>query len=293
MRHFVILGSLLAAIAFAGCKGKESKSPLGYVFTHHVNTKGAKPEKGDYVLFHLTVRTADSTIMQTRDQGGPAPSFQVPKTEEEKSMYQNELQKMIYDVLSVLAKGDSVTIAYGMDTIPADQKPPALADVKEIYYDLVIIDIMKEEDYRRQQEEESKKMMVIAEEKVAFAQNVREQYYAGSNAQEVKSTASGLKYIMHEEGSGSNPKTGESVSVHYIGMLKDGNIFDQSYERGQPIDFPLGVGQVIKGWDEGIGLLKPGGKATLIIPANLGYGEAGSPPVIPENAELVFYVELQ
>ena len=76
-------------------------------------------------------------------------------------------------------------------------------------------------------------------------------------------------------------------------MLKDGNIFDQSYERGQPIDFPLGVGQVIKGWDEGIGLLKPGGKATLIIPASLGYGEAGSPPVIPENAELVFYVELQ
>jgi FKBP-type peptidyl-prolyl cis-trans isomerase len=105
-------------------------------------------------------------------------------------------------------------------------------------------------------------------------------------------TDSGLQYIETEAGSGKAPKRGQQVSVHYIGRLENGKEFDNSVKRGQPIEFMLGTGQVISGWDEGIGLMKVGGKATLIIPPNLGYGNQGAGGVIPPNATLIFDVEL-
>ena len=93
-------------------------------------------------------------------------------------------------------------------------------------------------------------------------------------------------------GSGLQAKVGKMVSVHYEGKLLDGTIFDSSYNRGKPIDFKLGVGQVIQGWDEGIALMKVGGKATLTIPPEMGYGVRGAGGVIPPNATLIFGVEL-
>ncbi|MCC7119492.1 MAG: FKBP-type peptidyl-prolyl cis-trans isomerase [Anaerolineales bacterium] len=105
-------------------------------------------------------------------------------------------------------------------------------------------------------------------------------------------TPSGLEYIEVEVGTGAQAVAGKTVSVHYTGKLQDGKVFDSSISRGQPIDFVLGKGMVIKGWDEGIALMKVGGKAQLIIPAHLGYGERGAGGVIPPNATLVFDVEL-
>ena len=108
-------------------------------------------------------------------------------------------------------------------------------------------------------------------------------------------TASGLKYIIVQKAKDANaPKaeSGKNVSVHYTGFLLDGKIFDSSVERGEPISFPLGQGQVIKGWDEGIALMHVGDKMRLIIPSNLGYGERGAGGVIPPNAILCFDVEL-
>jgi peptidylprolyl isomerase len=103
---------------------------------------------------------------------------------------------------------------------------------------------------------------------------------------------SGLQYIVIEEGFGKNPVNGSTVSVHYTGYLTDATRFDSSIEGKKPLSFPLGTGAVIKGWDEGIALLKKRGKARLIIPPSLGYGEAGFPPVIPPMATLIFDVEL-
>lgn len=116
--------------------------------------------------------------------------------------------------------------------------------------------------------------------------------FVKNNYPNAKATGSGLYYVMEDEGTGKQAEKGKQVSVHYKGTLTDGSKFDSSYDRNQPIAFQLGVGQVIKGWDEGIALLKEGGKATLIIPYQLAYGEGGRPPVIPPMATLVFETEL-
>ena len=105
-------------------------------------------------------------------------------------------------------------------------------------------------------------------------------------------TPSGLKYIDIEVGTGDSPTTGQTVKVHYTGTLTDGKKFDSSLDRGQPFSFKIGVGQVIKGWDEGVATMKVGGKRTLIIPPDLGYGERGAGGVIPGNATLLFDIEL-
>ena len=105
-------------------------------------------------------------------------------------------------------------------------------------------------------------------------------------------TSSGLRYKILQNGEGKQAVKGATVSVHYKGQLLDGTVFDSSYKRKQPIEFPLGIGQVIAGWDEGILLLKVGDKARFVIPSKLAYGERGAGGVIPPNAALIFDVEL-
>ena len=105
-------------------------------------------------------------------------------------------------------------------------------------------------------------------------------------------TESGLRYKIIQKGTGVKAQKGKTVAVHYKGQLTDGSVFDSSYKRNQPIDFKLGVGQVISGWDEGIQLLNVGDKARLVIPSHLGYGSSGAGGVIPPDATLIFDVEL-
>ena len=105
-------------------------------------------------------------------------------------------------------------------------------------------------------------------------------------------TASGLKYTDEVVGTGATPQKGQTVTVHYTGTLLNGKKFDSSVDRGTPADFKIGIGKVIKGWDEALMSMKVGGKRHLVIPPNLGYGAAGRPPDIPGNSTLVFDVEL-
>jgi peptidylprolyl isomerase len=113
---------------------------------------------------------------------------------------------------------------------------------------------------------------------------------------EWKKTPSGLQYRDDKLGEGAKPRRGAECTVHYTGWLyqdgKRGAKFDSSVDRGEPLKFPVGKGRVIKGWDEGVASMKVGGRRTLVIPSNLGYGRAGSPPKIPANANLIFEVEL-
>ena len=121
---------------------------------------------------------------------------------------------------------------------------------------------------------------------------LKEQQIIENLSKDFEVTPSGLRYKILNKGNGDSPTKGDKVKVHYKGMLIDETVFDSSYKRNQPIEFNVGIGQVIPGWDEGIMLLKKGEKAKFIIPSNLGYGEAGAGGVIPPNATLVFEVEL-
>ena len=121
---------------------------------------------------------------------------------------------------------------------------------------------------------------------------LKEQQIIENLSKDFEVTPSGLRYKILNKGNGDSPTKGDKVKVHYKGMLIDETVFDSSYKRNQPIEFNVGIGQVIPGWDEGIMLLKKGEKAKFIIPSNLGYGEAGAGGVIPSNATLVFEVEL-
>jgi len=105
-------------------------------------------------------------------------------------------------------------------------------------------------------------------------------------------TESGLKYVILKEGEGAVPAYGQTVSVNYTGYFLDGKKFDSSFDRNQPLEFTLGAGQVIKGWDEGVALMQTGSKMRFIIPHQLAYGEQGYPGVIPPASTLVFDVEL-
>ena len=109
---------------------------------------------------------------------------------------------------------------------------------------------------------------------------------------EMITTESGLQYQILVDAQGAKPSLNDQVETHYHGTLLDGTVFDSSYKRNQPIEFKLGIGQVIPGWDEGIQLLSVGDKARLVIPSNLGYGAGGAGGVIPPDATLIFDVEL-
>ena len=126
----------------------------------------------------------------------------------------------------------------------------------------------------------------LSETDIAIKDYMKEHKY------KAKPTPSGLYYIETLEGTGEQAKKGDIVKVHYTGTLLDGTKFDSSYDRDEPFEFTLGAGRVIKGWDEGIALMKEGGKATLIIPSDLAYGNKDVGGVIKANSTLIFEVEL-
>ncbi len=257
---------------------------------------GDKVIPGDFVYFHAAMRTEkDSTLFSTRDGGGELPVIQAAQEDATSA----EIGP-VEDVIRKMRVGDSAVVRVNIDSFP--QKPPGMENDSVVLYDVVITEIVSEADFTARQEakqaeaeEKAKLVRALEPERLAFAAKTVTDYRDGKLDEDIKATASGLKYIIHEEGSGPQAVAGKGVIVQYIGQLAtDGTVFDQSFGRGSGIAFQLGTGRVIRGWDEGIALLKEGGKATFFIPSELGYGPQGTPDgSIPGDSELVFYVELE
>ena len=169
------------------------------------------------------------------------------------------------DVVDAIAQGDSIQ---SIEIV-------RVGSVAENWNALEAFESFQQEKEKRQAEEKAR------------AEAEMEKLAAGFDK-----TDSGLRFKILSKGDGQKAESGKTVSVHYEGSLTNGQVFDSSFQRNQPIDFQLGVGQVIPGWDEGIGLLRVGDKARLIIPSHLAYGSAGAGGVIPPNAALIFDVEL-
>lgn len=292
MRLSFVVVALVSVLFALGCKKETKRTPSGYEYIVQKSTGGAKPKVGDYVYFHAQMRIADSVANSSR-QTGQEPFLQIAEKTDEPGKQASPIEEVLHD----MAVGDSVTIIINIDTIP--NKPPGFEKIKELYYDVVAVKIKSSEQFEKDAAEErtkqdAERVKIQAREKeVADAvASIVKQYNSGAINSQIKTSPSGLKYIVMEEGTGKPAAAEKVVSVNYYGVLKAGEMFDNSFTRGIPFSFALGTGNVIKGWDEGIALLKEGGKAYLFIPAALGYGEAGSPPTIPANAELIFYVEL-
>lgn len=292
MRLFTLV-ALAATIALTSCQqdsGLQTASD-GTEFKIQKSTGSPKIQPGQYVYYHAQRRKGEEVESSSREFGDPQ-IFQVPAESDP-----NSQTALLEEVLTSMGVGDSTTIYLRLDTLPT--KPPGFEEEEVMFFDLVVVDVKDEAEFQAEQAElqaaAEAEAAVVRESATAVieeAQGVVAQYAAGALSDKVQRTGSGLGYMVVEEGTGSMPTTGRQVSVQYVGMLTDGTVFDNSFERGNPITFPLGVGRVIPGWDEGLALLKEGSKGYLFIPHQLGYGEAGSPPTIPGSAELVFYVEL-
>ncbi|RLD44073.1 MAG: FKBP-type peptidyl-prolyl cis-trans isomerase [Bacteroidetes bacterium] len=153
-----------------------------------------------------------------------------------------------------------------------------------IVYDIEIVKVISADKMKAKRESEAVKQAAKEIDDL--------KKYINSNGITTRPTKSGLYYIEEVAGDGAQATAGKKVKVHYTGTLLNGTKFDSSVDRGQPFEFTLGQGQVIPGWDEGIALMKVGGKAKLIIPSRLGYGERGAGQQIPPNSTLIFEVEL-
>lgn len=291
---FAIFGGLF----FSSCQEETTMgtTPSGFKYEHHVKNESAKPQKGEYAYFHVQMRNPMTGDVTYNSHDAPQmPKVAIPDFSKNPP---GQKPSPVVEALSIMATGDSLTIFQSLDSIP--RKPQGYEEASDVAYDIVLVSIKSQEEYKAEMDVEQKKAAEQRSVLTARISEIAEQvtqtataYTAGKLDGDIKTTASGLKYLIHEEGTGAVPKSGEPISTHYYGTLTDGTMFDNSFQRGKTFDFPVGQGRVIKGWDEGFGMFKEGTKATLFIPANLGYGAAGSPPKIPGGSELIFYVELE
>lgn len=283
--RYLLLTIALTCLLFA-CKQTGIEIP-GYTVVKHKEGSGKASFPGSHVLFELDSYDSKGNLLQSMRGGPVTPQVQIP--EEEGGQY-----VVFVDLLSQVNAGDSLSLFIPYDSIP--QAPAHLAGT-DIEYRMAITDVLNEEEYAAHYKAEEDKIKAIEAKAVAFSQEMHaetqkqwEKFQKGG--QNIVTSTNGIKIMMIEEGRGDNAAEGKQVTVDYVGMMKDGTVFDDSYKRGQPFSFGVGTGQVIKGWDEGVQYLNVGSRALLEIPSKLAYGERGAPPNIPGNTDLLFMISV-
>lgn len=222
--------------------------------------------------------TKDSVLFDSWKMGGP---LQLKVT---KPQFKGDLMSG----LVLLHVGDSASFLISADSLFAKtfnmEMPAFIEKGSDLKFTVKIIKSIPEAELKAEE--------IKTQKQKDMQETIDIEKYIKDNNLTVQTTASGLKYVMLAEGTGEQAQSGRTVRVHYTGKLLDGTKFDSSLDRNDPLEFMLGQGMVIRGWDEGIALLKVGGKALLIIPSNLAYGARGAGNVIPPFSPLTFEVEL-
>ncbi len=262
-------------------------SPDGIYYSTEERGEGERPKSGQFVAVHYTGKFLSGEVFDSSVERLVPLVFQIGKEQVIKGWDKG---------IPLYKKGGSGTLylepklAYGNRKIgPIPANSPLIFDIEL----LGVFDTKAEADvFIDQKKAEAAKIISAKKKEKTAAERTTMQAYADKQGlKKVKTTPTGLMYVMEEKGTGVAALKGQTVSVHYKGSLLNGMTFDSSYNRGEPISFILGEGQVIQGWDEGVALLKVGGKATFLIPSALAYGERAVGP-IPANSILRFDVEL-
>lgn len=301
---FALLGAALTGTI--GCKNKEGgfKQLKGIDYKIVKDVPGKNAQLGDIVEYNMVAKvdTAPNQALilnDTRKGGRPG----VLRVEPVKN------NGDFMAVMPMLSAGDSALVEISCDTIlkyvPANQMqglPSWLKKGNKISLTVSIVSIKSMEEYKKDMEAKQAEMMKEMQQKAATQMPIDDKllqdYFAKNNIKAQK-TSSGLYYTISKPGSGNNAKPGQMVSVMYLGKTLEGHQFDANMDESgkmlpgkSAFTFPLGQGQVIKGWDEGVALLKKGSKATLYIPSPLAYGPQAQGPDLPANSILVFNVEV-
>jgi FKBP-type peptidyl-prolyl cis-trans isomerase len=257
----------------------------GYRFYHHVKKSGQKPKKGESIRAYVHVFIGDTLLSSSRKNlAGGLYKFDIAPEGVMLDHY-----PPLMDASLLMGIGDSATIFQPIDTSMRKFVPKEVQHITELRFEIVLMQIISQEE----KDKTEKALQERADAIKKMAQTTVDSYRSGALENQLTTTKSGLKYLVVEKGKGKPIQVNEAVQVHYYGFLTNGNPFDNSFDRRQPLAFPAGSDQMIPGFDEGIMLLNHGAKAYLFLPSSLAYGEqetAGG--LIPANSELVFYIEV-
>ena len=282
----LMLSALLITVFSSCSEYKTTDGGLKYKF-YEQNEDAQKPVLGDIMTIDMSykVEGTDSVIFNSKTLETPSKIMLV------KPVYKGDIS----EGLALMAIGDSACFIVSADSfylvnVGLEQLPPFITAGSNLVFDIKLKSIQLKEDYEKEQASKMEKLNAMIEERKAKEPEEIKKFVKDSSIT-VKPSATGLYYIEKKKGTGAKAEIGKTVSVHYSGRLLDGTTFDSS-AGGKPIEFKLGSNEVIPGWEEGIALMKIGGKAKLLIPSSLAYGSRGAGTVIMPYSALVFDVEL-
>lgn len=281
---FVVLGLTIGCGDKTASQANIKRAPnAGFDYKQFVETGGELPKVGEFVFFTMDIYDDRDSLLQKNTEQLNYPSIEVLPSEDI-----NRKKNPMLDIISILAVGDSAAILLPADSIPGGL-PPQMSYVKNLEYHVTIKDILTAEENTAKRLAAQEVAMARQKEVEDLTATTLESYKAGSL--DLLTTPNGVKYHIHENGTGDLPQENQEVTMSYYGRsVSTGEKFDESFSRGRGYPFRLGTGAVIQGWHEAARYLPLGTRASIFIPAELGYGAQGSPPVIAPNAELYFYV---